>query len=57
LPTWLITTTVLTGDETWYTVVDLCVPGIDRPGLALAVTALAEDAAVDDAAGLAALVA
>jgi hypothetical protein len=54
---WLITTTVLTGDEIWYTVVALCVPGIDRLGLALA--AAASDAAVDAVAdadtGLAAL--
>ena len=36
LPAWLVTMTVLTGTEIWYTVVALCVPGIDTPGLALA---------------------
>jgi hypothetical protein len=58
LPAWLITTTVLTGDEIWYTAVALCVPGIDRLGLALAAAAC--DADVDDEVdagpGLAALV-
>ena len=36
LPAWLVTMTVLTGTEIWYTAVALCVPGIDTPGLALA---------------------
>jgi hypothetical protein len=53
LPAWLITTTAATGDEIWYTVVALCVPGIDRLGLALAAAAC--DPAVDADAGLAAL--
>src|ERR1700683_313148 len=51
LPAWLITTTVLTGDEIWYTVVNLCVPGIDRLGLTVAAAACAAGA------GLAAVVA
>jgi hypothetical protein len=57
LPAWLITTTVLTGDEIWYTVVALCVPGIDRLGLALAAAACeaAVDPVADADAGLAAL--
>src|SRR5690242_21660147 len=36
LPTWLITTTVLTGEEIRYTVADLCVPGTERPESGLA---------------------
>ena len=36
-PTWLTITTVLTGAVIWYLAVALCVPGTDRPGLALAV--------------------
>ena len=35
-PTWLTITTVLTGAVIWYLAVALCVPGTDRPGLALA---------------------
>jgi hypothetical protein len=46
---------VLTGDEIWYTVVDSCVPGIDRLGLAVAAAACAEDVAAG--AGLAAVAA
>ena len=41
LPAWLITMTVLTGEEIRYSVVDRCVPGIDRPGLGLAEAGLA----------------
>ena len=36
-PTWLTITTVLTGAVIWYLAVAWCVPGTDRPGLALAV--------------------
>ena len=36
-PTRLTITTVLTGAVIWYLAVALCVPGTDRPGLALAV--------------------
>jgi len=36
-PTWLTITTALTGAVIWYLAVALCVPGTDRPGLALAV--------------------
>jgi hypothetical protein len=38
-PTWLTITTVLTGVVIWYLAVAWCVPGTDRPGLALAVPA------------------
>jgi hypothetical protein len=46
-PTWLTTTTVLTGAVIWYLAVARCVPGTDRPGLALA-DAVPGDADGDD---------
>src|SRR5215475_5958826 len=44
-PTWLTITTVLTGALIWYLDVAWCVPGTDRPGLALAVAVPADEAA------------
>jgi hypothetical protein len=48
-PTWLTITTVLTGAVIWYLAVAWCVPGTDRPGLAL-VVAVAETAPEDEPA-------
>jgi hypothetical protein len=45
LPRWPVITTVLTGDEIWYAVVVRCVPGTEKPGLALAGPGPADDVA------------
>src|SRR5215472_13809369 len=47
-PTWLPITTVLTGALIWYRDVACCVPGTDRPGLALAVAVPGDEPAPGD---------
>src|SRR5215472_8161283 len=47
-PTWLPITTVLTGALIWYLDVAWCVPGTDRPGLALAVAVPGDEPAPGD---------
>jgi hypothetical protein len=47
-PTWLTITTVLTGVVIWYLDVAWCVPGTDRPGLALSVAVPGDEPALGD---------